>query len=220
MLQIWPSLISADILNLASVIDRLNPHCFGWHLDVMDNHFVPNLTWGAMFMNAIHAYSNKPAWIHLMIDSPEQFVDLLEVPHQGSYITFHIETTSDIEKTIQIIRAKGFHVGIALKPQTSIERVMPYIDMIDQLLVMSVNPGFSGQMFIEETLDKINTLQYELLKRKMSVVIASDGGVNRDNISKLAHLGVQQFAIASGIFGATDMVAELNNLYSLLEHKQ
>lgn len=213
--QLWPSLISADLLNLQTTIDQLAPYCTGWHLDVMDNHFVPNLTWGAQFVNAIAHASNKPVWVHLMIDRPEQLLQKLTVP-EGAYITFHIETDADIPALIEQIKKRSWRVSIAVNPDTPIEKTFDYLASIDQILIMSVQPGFSGQIFIKDVLHKIKILKHELLTKKCSVTIAIDGGINRDNIVEVARLGVTQFGIAAGIFSTSHPAQELEYLNRLV----
>ncbi len=215
MKEIWPSLISANLMNLQESINQLSNQCHGWHLDVMDNHFVPNLTWGAQFMNAIAQNTDKPLWIHLMIDKPESFLETLFVP-KGTYITFHIETKSDIPALIDAIKAQGWLPSIAINPNTPIEKVFPYIATVDQILLMSVNPGFSGQQLMPEALKKIVPLKDELEKQQVDIPIAIDGGINQDNIVAVAQLGVSQFGIASGIFSWPNPAHELNHLHELL----
>ena len=161
MYEIYPSLISADILNLKGSIDQLDDLCHGYHLDIMDNHFVPNLTWGAQFMNAIAQYGEKPVWVHLMIEKPEEFLDRLFVP-DNTYITFHIETKSNIKNVITGIREKKWRPSIAINPKTDVEESFAYLEHVHQILLMSVDPGFSGQQFIPDVLKKIAPLQHEL----------------------------------------------------------
>lgn len=215
MFQIWPSLISSDLLHLATTINNLSDHCYGWHLDLMDNHFVPNLTWGAQFVNAIAKVSSKPLWIHLMIDEPEKFLEKLHIP-KNSYVTFHIETTSDIPMTIRAIKHHGWKASLAINPETPIDRLFPYLKIIDQIVIMSVHPGFSGQAFITDTLGKIGLIKSELKKQHITIPLAIDGGINRDNITSVAQLGVTQFGIAAGIFSGSNPVHELDHLNRLL----
>jgi ribulose-phosphate 3-epimerase len=214
MFEIWPSLISADLLNLQQTMQKLDNHCHGYHLDIMDNHFVPNLTWGAQFMNAIAQNTKKPLWIHLMIENPQNFLDALFVP-EDTYITFHIETKSNISMLIKEIKNRKWRTSIAINPKTSVETVFPYLDDINQILLMSVEPGFSGQRFMPEVLKKIIPLKHEIQKRNMPIDIAMDGGINRSNIIEVANLGVGQFGIASGIFRYPNPVEELDYLYQL-----
>lgn len=214
MFEIWPSLISADLLDLKGAMHRLDPHCRGYHIDIMDNHFAPNLTWGAQFANAIAAHTQKPLWIHLMIDSPELFLDKLRLP-EGTYITFHIETESNINGLIEEIKKKGWRPSVALNPETCIEAVFPFLEHLEQIVIMSVDPGFSGQQLIPDTLEKILPLVHTLQTRKLQIPIAIDGGITRSNIMKIHNLGVSQFGIASGIFAHDRPTEELEHLYAL-----
>lgn len=216
MFQIWPSLISSDLLHLSEAMNNLKDHCYGWHLDIMDNHFVPNLTWGASFVNAIAQASSKPLWVHLMIDSPERFLEKLHIP-QDSYVTFHVETKSDINSTIKAIKQHGWQASLAINPETPVEKLLPYLHSVDQVLIMSVHPGFSGQTFITDTLQKIQFIKSELKKQNVTIPLAIDGGINRDNINSVAQLGVTQFGIAAGIFGCADPAQEIDYLNKLLE---
>ncbi len=216
MFQIWPSLISADLLDLKTVMNRLNNQSYGWHIDIMDNHFVPNLTWGAQFVNAIAKASPKPLWIHLMIESPERFLERLDIP-KNSYITFHVETDSDINMTIKAIKDHGWQASLAINPETKVDAIAPYAHKIDQILIMSVHPGFSGQSFITDTLHKIELIKDELKRENVIIPLAIDGGINRENIRTVARLGITQYAIAAGIFGASDPAHELDYLKRLLK---
>jgi ribulose-phosphate 3-epimerase len=218
MFQIWPSLISSDLLDLSTTIDNLKDHCYGWHLDIMDNHFVPNLTWGAQFVNAIAKASSKPLWIHLMIDAPEKFLDKLHIP-KNSYVTFHVETTSDIPMTIKAIKHHGWKASLAINPETPVNSLFRYLQTIDQIVIMSVHPGFSGQIFITDTLSKIGLIKNELEKKNITIQLAIDGGINRDNIKNIAQLGITQFGIAAGIFSTSNPADELDYLNTLLANK-
>lgn len=214
MFEIWPSLISANLLDLKDVMHQLDPYCAGYHLDIMDNHFVPNLTWGAQFANAIAAHTKKPVWVHLMIDAPELFLDRLKLPKE-SYISFHAETKSDINAIINEIKKKGWRPSLALNPETPIEAAFPFLEQLEQILIMSVNPGFSGQELIPSTLEKIVPLKHILQTRKLEMPIALDGGITRSNIKHIHGVGVDQFGMASGIFAHSNPAEELAHLYAL-----
>lgn len=215
MKEIWPSLISANLMNLQASIETLRNNCTGWHLDVMDNHFVPNLTWGSQFINSIAQNTTKPLWIHLMIDNPQEFLEKLFVPPK-SYITFHVETAADIPSLIKAIKAKGWSASIAVNPNTAIQELFPYLKSISQVLIMSVHPGFSGQQLMPDTLKKIVPLKAELKKSSLDIPIAIDGGINQNNITQIAQLGVDQFGIASGIFSWPQPERQLEQLQQLL----
>ena len=216
MIELYPSLISADLLNLQQSMRNLTHHCDGWHLDVMDNHFVPNLTWGAQFMNAIALQAKKPLWVHLMIEQPTAFLDTLFLP-KGAYVTFHIETKDDIPALITAIKHKEWRPSIAVNPNTAVSDCFDYLKEIDQVLLMSVEPGFSGQTLLPDTLKKIVPLKAAIEEQEASASIAMDGGINRDNIAEIAQLGVTQFGIASGIFSWPDPTHELEHLKDMLK---
>lgn len=214
MIEIWPSLISGNLIDLKSTMELLAPHSTGWHLDIMDNHFVPNLTWGAPFVKAIARANSKPLWIHLMIDHPENFLEQLP-NHPHSYITIHIETASPLQATLKAIKNRGFKTSIAVNPETPIELVFDYLAYANQILIMSVNPGWSGQTFIKDVVNKIPLLKQEIHRQKVATTIAFDGGINHDNIVEIARLGVTQFGIANGIFGTDNPVQALAYLHEI-----
>lgn len=196
-------------------MELLSPHCTGWHLDIMDNHFVQNLTWGAPFINAIARASNKPLWIHLMIDNPDTFLERL-LDHPDSYVTIHIETESPIQATLQAIKDRSFKTSLAINPQTAIENAFPYLAQADQILIMSVNPGWSGQTLIKDIVHKIPLLKKEIVRQKLATTIAFDGGINHENIVEIARLGVTQFGIASGLFDTDNPVQALAYLHEIV----
>lgn len=211
-IQIFPSLISADILNLEQEINKLGPHCDGFHIDVMDWHFVPNLTWGPMFINAISQKTNKPVFIHLMIENSYEFLDLLAL-RKGDTLSFHIEKSRDSKKMIKRIREKKWRANIAIKPKTPIEKIFPFSDMIDSILLMSVEPGFSGQHFLESSLDRLIALATYRKEHNLSFEIIMDGGINKNNIAKLVKNGIDSVGVAAGIFGHDNQVQALEELY-------
>jgi ribulose-phosphate 3-epimerase len=208
MPSIYPSLISADLLNLQAVMDSLQAASAGWHIDIMDNHFVPNLTWGAQFANAIAKRSTKPVWVHLMIDNPTAFIAQLHL-NPASYVTFHVETKDPIPALIAAIRSKKWRPSIAINPSTSLEALMPFIHLVDQILVMSVNPGHSGQQFISASTERIGKLAHMLKQQEAHATIACDGGINRTTIAGPLHAGATEFGVAQGIFGVADPAAEV-----------
>ena len=156
-MKIYPSLISADLLNLETVIKNLEPHCDGFHIDIMDNHFVPNLTWGPMFIKAIAQATEKPLFIHLMIDNPEDFLEKIHIK-RASTVSFHIENTKNILQTIKRIKENKWHANIAIKPNTPLDELKPFLNDISSVLLMSVEPGFSGQQFLNSSLDRLKEL--------------------------------------------------------------
>ncbi len=216
MPNLYPSLISADLLNLEKTIHALESYCAGFHLDVMDNHFVPNLTMGPDFVNAIARACNKPVWVHLMVDTPETLIESLNLK-PGSTVSFHIEATDKILDCIKNITEKKLKAGLAISPKTDVEKSFPFLDKVDQLLLMSVEPGYSGQPFIESAVDKIAPLAELRTQKKMNFRIAMDGGINATNISALTTKGVDDFALAAAIFNQPNPAAALQQLTKLTQ---
>lgn len=216
MASLYPSLISADPLNLEKTIKQLEPYCSGFHADVMDNHFVPNLTMGPFFVNAIARASSKPTWVHLMVNNPESMIETL-ILKPGSMVSFHFEEVKEILHFINLLTEKKLEPSIAISPKTDVAKVFPFLDKIHQVLIMSVEPGFSGQPFIENVVSKIAPL-VELRKTKnLNFRIGMDGGINPTNIGMLAKKGVDDFAVASAIFNSSDPIIALQHLTKLAQ---
>lgn len=210
-MRIYPSLISADILYLASILTELEPHCDGFHLDVMDHHFVPNLTMGPAFINAIDAATIKPNWIHLMVEKPSLLINALEIK-DSTIITFHYETQENKKELVKKIKTKGALASMALNPDTPVEKCFEHLADLDQILIMLVEPGFSGQQMAEHAAAKIELLSTYIKNNGFTCRIGVDGGVKKDNIKELLHMGAQDFAIASGIFASDNPVTQLEAL--------
>jgi len=212
----YPSLISSDLLNLAAVIRSLAPHVAGYHLDVMDNHFVPNLTWGAQFINAIARATQLPLQVHLMVDNPRAWIEKLELRSHDFFI-FHYEAIAkeSIGELIAAIKNKGWRIGVAINPETSVESVFPYLSALDLVLVMSVQPGFSGQKFMPEVLEKILPLQQAIARESSRAEICMDGGINLATIESVVRAGVSNIGLASALFSYKDPVGALRALAEL-----
>lgn len=213
MIKIFPSLISADLLNLATAINQLEPHCSGFHLDVMDDHFVPNLTWGHMFINTIAKKTNKTLFVHLMVENPETWLSKLDL-RDCDILTFHVENKIDHLKLIKEIKEKKYRAALAINPKTALEEIFPFLQDIHQVLLMSVQPGFSGQAFLDSSIDRLNALIDYRKQHNLSFEIVMDGGINEKNIAQLVRAGVDQVAIAAGIFGSENPVENINKLKS------
>lgn len=216
-IRIFPSLISSDILNLEQTIKDLDPYCDGFHIDIMDNHFVPNLTLGPLFANAIDKLSQHPSWLHLMVESPEKMISQFKLKKQ-SIISFHIEAVDIPRKIIEQIDKKGLIASIAIKPSTSLEHIYPYLEHVKHVLLMSVEPGFSGQPFIHESLERLRHLMTHRTYQKLDYSIGIDGGINNNNIHNCVDQGATDFGIASGIFGQPNRRAALEELYKNATH--
>lgn len=207
--KIYPSLISANLLNLEQEIKSLEPFCAGFHLDVMDFHFVPNLTWGPDFINAIRTVSKKQLWIDLLVDQPQPYLDRLQLNPQD-IISIHYESDYDND-IFRMIRRHGWQAGLALDPKTPIEVIVPFLEVIDHVVLMSVPPGFSGQQFVYESVEKAKRLDVLRDDYDAKFLIGMDGGLNTTTLPLVTEY-VDTFAIASGIFGAKNPVEMLKKL--------
>ncbi|MGA9530268.1 MAG: ribulose-phosphate 3-epimerase [Candidatus Babeliales bacterium] len=215
MALIFPSLISANLLNLQNEIDLLDPYCEGFHLDVMDNHFVPSLTWGAYFINQIAAASQGRTWVHLMVDDPDNWIPRFTIPSK-SIVSFHFEASPNPLVTIQFILKKGWVPSLAINPKTKSSDVFYLFDCgIKHVLIMAVEPGFSGQLYLPGVNEKIEEVQAYKVERQLDLTIALDGGINKNNIAQLARMGVEHFAVATGIFSYQNRIKALQELNRL-----
>lgn len=215
MIKIAPSLLSSDFSRFGEEIAFMDT-CGAdlMHLDVMDGHFVPNITFGAPVIKSIRKYTQIPFDVHLMISDPLRFV--ADFAGAGADIlTFNVESQSPVSETIDAIRAAGCIASLCVKPATAIEEVFPFLDQIEMVLVMTVEPGFGGQSFIPETLIKIRRLRDECNARKINMDIEVDGGISAETIAAAAKAGANIFVAGSAIFGAEDPEAAIARLRSL-----
>lgn len=206
MITLYPSLLAADQLNLQTALDQLDPYADGYHIDIMDHHFVPNLAGSADMIHAVAAHTNRRLWIHLMVDSPHLWTSILNLPAQ-SMITFHAESTKDPLKLIHAIKRLGWNAGIALKPSTPIDLIYPLLAQLDHLLIMAVEPGFAGQKFLPTTIEKIATADNYRQAHSLALHIAVDGGITKELLPSLQQAGVDEVAIGTALF-ATQNPAE------------
>lgn len=212
MATIFPSLITGNIMNIEKQINQLENHCDGYHIDVMDDHFVPSLTWGSTFVNGIAQQTSHPLFVHLMVDNPEIWPSRLQI-NTSSIICFHIETAIDPKNLIKQITEKNNRVGIALKPKTPLEKIYSVTNLVDYVLLLSVEPGFSGQTFLSSALERLNELFEHRKHHHESFAISMDGGIGLQNIKILFDLGVENFGIGSAIFAQQDPIESLDQLY-------
>ncbi|MFH1644195.1 MAG: ribulose-phosphate 3-epimerase [bacterium] len=213
-MEIYPSLISSDLLNLQKTINILQPVVDGFHIDVMDDHFVPNLTWGPAFVDAIVGATEKPLHVHIMVDNPTIWTKRIKLLRDRDTLIFHYEAIDckKIPKLIEEIKNQNVNVGIAINPKTDINVVFDFLPDLNNVLIMSVNPGFSGQRFMPQVMDKITPLFEYREKNNFNFKISMDGGIGQSNIKNLVDLGVDQFGIACAIFSQKDWIAAVENL--------
>ncbi|MDO9578028.1 MAG: ribulose-phosphate 3-epimerase [Candidatus Cloacimonadales bacterium] len=212
MVKIAPSLLSADFTNLEKeIIAVTEAGADMLHLDVMDGHFVPNLTFGLPIIKQICEISTLPLDVHLMVTNPAQyFVDLAKMGIR--YISFHQETEFHIHRQLQTLKDLGVKAGVALNPATPVASIFPVLTDIDFVLLMSVNPGFGGQKFLPLVFDKIVNLRKQLEKIGHKIELEVDGGVNEENALTLISRGVNILVAGSYIFGSDNYKDRIENL--------
>ena len=197
-----PSILSADFARLGEEVDAVLEAGADWvHFDVMDNHFVPNLTIGPMVCKALRDYGvTAPIDVHLMVKPIDNLIE--DFAKAGAtYITFHPEASDHVDRSLQLVKNHGCKTGLVLNPETSLNLLDNCWDKLDMVLLMSVNPGFGGQDFIPSVLDKISALRKTIDQKKLNIRLEVDGGIKLDNIAEVANAGADTFVSGSGIFG-------------------
>ena len=208
-----PSLLSADFADLKSALKTIEQNGGEIvHIDVMDGHFVPNLTLGAPIVKCIRKASSLPFDVHLMISDPYRYIP--DFASAGAdIITFHYESDSDVDATVDLIHSLGKKAGLAVKPKTDISVVYPYLDRLDMVLVMTVEPGFGGQSFMQDMMPKVADIR----QRKPEIDIQVDGGINADTISVAAQAGANVFVSGNAIFSSPDAEATIRDFKAKAE---
>lgn len=202
-IQIAPSLLSADFARLADEIASIEQHADLLHVDVMDGHFVPNITLGPVIVNACRAVSKLPFDCHLMIEQPQRYIErFLEAG--ANMISIHFEAEPHLQRALQLIRDGGAKAGVAINPATPAESLSTAIEFCDYVLVMSVNPGFGGQRFIEPVVPKIRHISRMIRERGLSVPIEVDGGVDATTARQVVDAGATILVAGNAVFGKTD----------------
>ena len=199
-IKISPSILSADFSNLGREIENLERAKADLiHIDVMDGHFVPNITIGPEVINKLRKYTSLPFDVHLMISPVHDFIKNF-ADAGADIITIHPEATNDLVSSIKKIKSYNKKVGVSLNPETSVDKALPILSMIDLVLIMSVNPGFGGQKFMEETLEKVKVLRKEIDTKKFKTQIEIDGGINFENAKIAKKAGVNILVSGTTIF--------------------
>ncbi len=200
MMIISPSILSADFGNLQSQLEQIELGGADWiHVDVMDGHFVPNITMGPFIVNHCRRLSTLPLDVHLMIEKPENHIDAF-IDAGASRLTIHIENNPNVHRTLQAIRDRGVHPGIAINPGTPAHAIESILDQTDMVLVMTVNPGFSGQSHMASMAAKVNKVRVMIQTAKTETIIEVDGGITADTLPAMYTAGARAFVAATAIF--------------------
>jgi len=211
---IAPSMLAADFSNLAHVIAVVNQSDADWfHLDVMDGVFVPNISFGMPVIKSMAKHTAKPLDVHLMIVEPDRYIQTF-ADLGADVLTVHVEACTHLHRSLQSIKAAGMKAGVALNPHTPVASLSQVIADIDLVCLMSVNPGFGGQSFIEATYEKVRELRTLIDENKAGTMIEIDGGVNNQNASQLVAAGADVLVAGSYVFSASDPTATIENLSS------
>jgi len=211
MIKIAPSILSADFSRLRDEVRRVEQSGADWvHVDVMDGNFVPNITIGPDVIRAIRKHCSLPFDVHLMILKPERYVERF-AEAGADYIAIHVEASNRVSETLERVRALEKGVGLSLNPVTPFSAAKPYLDQIDLLLIMTVNPGFGGQSFMHEMVPKIREAREYIDSEKLKIDIAIDGGVNSETARIAVAAGATVLAAGSSLFGADDMKKEIES---------
>ncbi len=206
-MKLSASILSADLANLQAVTGDLKKAGVDMlHFDVMDGHFVPNITFGMPVLQAVHSYTDIFLDVHLMITDPLTYATQF-VKAGANLVTFHLESDSDTQKTIDSIHAAGAKAGIVLKPATPWEEAIPFLDQVEVVLVMTVEPGFGGQSFLWDMLPKVEALRDYIQAHRLSCCIEVDGGINAKTAPCVLHAGAEILVMGSYLFRQLDMAA-------------
>ncbi|MDQ7877839.1 ribulose-phosphate 3-epimerase [Microbacterium sp. QXD-8] len=209
-IRINPSILAADFVNMQAELARIATADFV-HVDVMDNHFVPNLTFGSQMVERIQATSPVPLDVHLMITNPDRWAPGYAELGAAS-VTFHLEAAKEPVALARRLREIGARAGVAVKPATPVDGLFDLLDDFDQILVMTVEPGFGGQSFMPETMPKLRRLADEARRRGSSVWLQVDGGIGESTIAQAAEAGADTFVAGSAVFGADDPANAITGL--------
>ncbi|AVK83116.1 ribulose-phosphate 3-epimerase [Lysinibacillus sp. B2A1] len=212
MIQIAPSILAANFAKLGEEVKEVEKAGAQLiHIDVMDGHFVPNISFGSIVLDAIRPLTDLPLDVHLMIENPDQYIEQF-AKAGADYITVHVEACRHLHRTIQLIRSLGVKPGVVLNPHTPIESIQHILEDIDMVLFMTVNPGFGGQQFIHSVVPKIEALAAIIKERNLNIAIEIDGGINAETIVPCAKAGATIFVAGSAIYSKEDRTAALQEI--------
>lgn len=212
MKGIFPSILSADFGKLSEEIKFVqNAGVQGIHCDIMDGHFVPNITYGPMIVSKVNEITELPLDIHLMIENPDKYIsDFIKAG--ADYISVHFENNVHLHRTINLIKSEGAKAGTAINPSTPAEFLHEILPELDFVLIMSVNPGFGGQKFIESSLKKIQKLKEEIIGNNLKTIIEVDGGIDESNIQQVKESGADMFVAGAAIFKSANRINTISNM--------
>lgn len=211
MAKIAPSILSADFSKLGETVGSLKSYGADLiHIDIMDGHFVPNITMGPSAVKAIRSYTDLDFDVHLMISNPDKYISSF-VDAGADYITIHIESDCDVIKTIDMIKSFGKKAGISINPETPTGEIAAIMEQVDIVLIMSVHPGFGGQKFIDTTLSKIKECKEIIMSKNLNTLIEVDGGINLSNAVDVISAGADILVAGSSIFNTEDVQKSINS---------
>ena len=217
MKQLAPSILSADFSRLGECVCQIEKAGADIiHVDVMDGHFVPNISFGAAVMKSLCGKTGMPFDVHLMIEDPDRYLEDF-ITDNTEYITVHAEACVHLHRTIQHIKSSGAKAGVAVTPATPLSAVECVLEDVDMILIMSVNPGFGGQKFISSVLPKIRNLDELRRENNLDFTIEIDGGINPDNVKTVTDAGVDIVVAGSSVFGAADIEARVKEFREILQ---
>lgn len=217
MMKISPSILSCDYGKIAEELKDMEACGADYmHIDVMDGHFVPNITLGAPVVKCIKKATTVPFDVHLMISDPLKYIDDFAAAG-ADIITFHTECDSPIDETIDKILSHGIKASLTVKPATPVEEILPYLDKLSMVLIMTVEPGFGGQSFMEDMMPKVSKLREEINRRGLDCEIEVDGGINEKTIAIAAKAGADVFVSGNAIFSSPDRKAAIEKFKAIAE---
>ncbi|WP_223700276.1 ribulose-phosphate 3-epimerase [Sutcliffiella deserti] len=212
MIKIAPSILSADFANLQKDIQEVDQGGADYiHIDVMDGHFVPNITIGPLIVEAIRPITTLPLDVHLMIEDPDRYISAF-AKAGADIISVHVEACRHLHRTVQLIKSEGVKAGVVINPATPVESIIPILDEVDLVLLMTVNPGFGGQAFIHNVLSKIRQVRSLINEKGLSVEVEVDGGVNPETARLCVEAGANVLVAGSAIYQKTDRKEAISSI--------